>query len=290
MKSVKLDYYYGMEANQFAFYKIPKVLFTDPKFSKLSVEAKLLYGLMLDRMEVSCKNNWFDEHKRVFIIYTLEEACNSLNIGQTKMVKIMAELDTVKGVGLIEKRKQGQGKPTIIYVKNFVSQDTGKSAPENTQAIDEQKGTDTKPNNWKPVANPLVKTFIKRKSENITGDTEPLRDLIEHNNSSLEEGLEAKNTENSILDIQVVQDMPTLCTDDKSQTFTIQKSRLSQNETQDLSNSQTFAIQKSRLSKNVTLDFQNMKANNTNKNYTKENNKINLSVILITTHMKKMSK
>ena len=66
-----LDYYYGDQAEQFSFYRIPKVLFTDSRFKDISAEAKILYGLLLDRMSVSAKNGWLDEQGRVFIIFTM---------------------------------------------------------------------------------------------------------------------------------------------------------------------------------------------------------------------------
>ena len=81
----------------------------------------MLYGLMLDRMSLSMKNGWLDEENRVYIIYTLENIMEDLNCGKDKGVKILAELDTVKSIGLIERKKRGLGKPSIIFVKNFAS-------------------------------------------------------------------------------------------------------------------------------------------------------------------------
>lgn len=69
-----LDYYYGDQAEQFSFYRIPKLLFTDKRFKDLSAEAKILYGLLLDRMSLSAKNGWLDQEGRVYIVYTVEDA------------------------------------------------------------------------------------------------------------------------------------------------------------------------------------------------------------------------
>lgn len=124
MNNLGLDYFYGSEADQFSFYRLPKVLFTDKSFSKLSAEAKILYGLMLDRMSLSIKNGWIDKDNHVYIYFTLEDAMDMLNIGKDKGVKLFAELDAEKGCGLIKRKKQGLGKPTIIYVMNFVSSAT----------------------------------------------------------------------------------------------------------------------------------------------------------------------
>lgn len=114
------DYYYGAEAEQFVFYRIPKVLFTDKKFRDLSNDAKILYGLMLDRLGLSLKHGWFDGKNRAYIHYTLESIMEDLNCAREKCVKVLAELDSKKGIGLIEKKRQGLGKPDIIYVKNFM--------------------------------------------------------------------------------------------------------------------------------------------------------------------------
>ena len=115
------DYYYGDESNQFAFYRIPRQLITGEAFKKLSTDAKLLYGLLLDRMGLSAKNGWYDDMGRVFIYYTLDEIQEDLNCGHEKAVRLLAELDTgKKGFGLIERVKQGQGRPTKIYAKKNV--------------------------------------------------------------------------------------------------------------------------------------------------------------------------
>ena len=120
---VAFDYFHGYESEQFAFYRIPKVLLTDDYFKDLSSDAKVLYGLMLDRMSLSIKNNWIDEEDRVYIIFTLEQVMQYMNCGKDKGVKILAELDTGKGIGLIERVKRGLGKPAIIYVKSFLIKD-----------------------------------------------------------------------------------------------------------------------------------------------------------------------
>ena len=112
-----LDYFYGDEAEQYTFYRIPKVLFTAPGYRRIFSDAKILYGLMLDHMGLSVRNGWLDDLNRVFIYFTLEDALEYLCCGHTKAVSLFGELDKN---GLIERKKQGQGKPTIIYVKNFI--------------------------------------------------------------------------------------------------------------------------------------------------------------------------
>ena len=123
MQGIRFDYFHGMEAEQYSFYRIPKMLFTAECFRSLSCEAKVLYGLMLDRMGLSIKNRWIDEEDRVYIVFTVEETAELMNCGTQKAVKLMKELDTDKGIGLIEKKRLGMGKPNVIYVKNFMEKE-----------------------------------------------------------------------------------------------------------------------------------------------------------------------
>ncbi len=115
------DYFYGEESEQFSYYRIPRLLITGSQFKNLSTDAKLLYGLLLDRMGLSAKNGWHDTQGRVFIYYPLEEVEEDLNCGHGKAVKLMAELDSNTGIGLIERVRQGLFRPSIIYVKRFTS-------------------------------------------------------------------------------------------------------------------------------------------------------------------------
>ena len=120
-QEITFDYFYGSESEQFSYYRIPRLLVTGPQFRKLSTDAKLLYGLMLDRMGLSAKNGWYDENGKVFIYYAMSEIQCDLNCGHDKAIKMLAELDCGKGIGLIERIKQGQGKPARIYVKRFTT-------------------------------------------------------------------------------------------------------------------------------------------------------------------------
>lgn len=121
---IKFDYFYGKEANLYSFYRVPKLLFTEPMFKELSCEAKILYGLMLDRMSLSIKNAWFDAEGRAYIYFSIEEIAELLNCGKNKAVRSLQELVNDTGIGLIEKKRQGQGKANILYVKNFVLEDS----------------------------------------------------------------------------------------------------------------------------------------------------------------------
>ena len=114
------DYFYGQQSEQFSFYRIPKILFSQDKFWNVSTDAKLLYGILLDRMNLSARNGWLDEAGRVYIIFTIEEIKESLGCVEKKAVKLLDELE--KKAELIERKRQGLGKPNLIYVKNFISE------------------------------------------------------------------------------------------------------------------------------------------------------------------------
>ena len=123
-QNVTFSYFYGDEADMLTFYRIPKLLFTSEVFKALTTDAKVLYGLMLDRMTLSMKNKWFDSENRAYIYFSLEDVMELLNCKKNKAVKTIQELDGENGMGLIEKKRQGQGKPTIFYVKNFIINDS----------------------------------------------------------------------------------------------------------------------------------------------------------------------
>lgn len=111
------DYFYEEQSEQFAFYKVPKVLFVNQEFRELSSDAKLLYGLLLDRTSLSKRNNWLDKNGRVYVIYTNSGIQYSLGCSDKKATKLLVELENQ---GLIERKKRGLGKPDLIYVKNFI--------------------------------------------------------------------------------------------------------------------------------------------------------------------------
>ena len=110
---MKFDYFYKEQSDQFAFYRIPKVLITEEFFQELSIDAKLLYGLLLDRVSLSSNSGWFDKEGRVYVIYTIKSIMRDLHCGNKKAGRLMAELEKF---GLIERKSRGLGRPWTIYV------------------------------------------------------------------------------------------------------------------------------------------------------------------------------
>lgn len=177
------EYFYGNEVEQYMFYRIPQLLFTDDKFANISCEAKVLYGFLLDRCGLSKKRKWYDDNGRIYIFFKQEEVCEKLNIGTGKAVKIFSELENI---GLICRKKQGQGKPTKIYVLNFakeVSNEKVDDSEQKLQTSDENNETKVKTSKNRksenlPVAEnneTEVKTYENRKSKLTKNESQDLR-------------------------------------------------------------------------------------------------------------------
>ena len=165
MPKTEFDYYYGAESEQFSFVRVPRVLFTDKEhFDNLSNEAKLMYGLLLERMSLSRKNNQIDKHNRVYIIFPVEEIEESLDVGHEKALNLLKELDDQSGIGLVKKKRRGLGLPSILYV-NFIVK-----GEQNTDRVPTSRSTE---NEFREFG----KTDFK-KSENQTSEN-PKNRLLE---------------------------------------------------------------------------------------------------------------
>ena len=135
------EYFYGQQAESYTFYRIPKVMFTEERFKNLSCEAKVLYGLMLDRMSLSTKNGWMDEEGRVYIVFPLIDIRELIKCSKQTAVNLVHELDTEQGIGLIEKCRPGLGKANVFYVKNFMSPIEEKRDSDNINTANKEEET-----------------------------------------------------------------------------------------------------------------------------------------------------
>lgn len=117
------NYYYGSQADQFSFIRIPKILLVGERFKMLSIQSKMLYGVLLDRMSLSMKNGWFDKENRVYIIYKISDIQEDLGFSKKKSMDYLNELEKF---GLVEKKRRGLGLPSILYVKSFMLEDDKK--------------------------------------------------------------------------------------------------------------------------------------------------------------------
>ncbi len=202
MQELQFDYYRGMEAEQYTFYRIPKVLFTAECFKALSCEAKVLYGLLLDRMSLSIKNRWFDEEDRVYIIFTVEDVMELLNCSRQKAIKNLAELDSEKGIGLIEKKRLGLGKPNVIYVKNFII----KESPEQEEKEPENAGNTQKYENHtsRSMENELPevpKSYFKEYENQTSGSMKNRLLEVPESNFKKCENHTSRSMENRLLEV-----------------------------------------------------------------------------------------
>ena len=201
----QFDYYYGGEAEQFSFLRIPKILIKEDIYKSLSDSAKILYSLMLDRMSLSIKNGWVDSQNRVFIIYLCADIEEDLNCGNKKVSRLVGELTDI---GLIEKKRRGQGRPDLIYVKNFVqkkdlSSFRGEeiSNMESDESIDISENTDmtfqeVSKRHFKKCQNDIsrsVKTTFqevsKRHSKKCQNDTQNNTDINNTNMSNINQSI-----------------------------------------------------------------------------------------------------
>ena len=149
---MEFNYYYGSEGDQFTFIRIPKVMLTEGIFSSLSLQAKVLYGVLLDRMSLSRKNGWLDKENKVYIIYQINEIQENLGFSKKKAIDYLAELEKF---GLVEKKRRGLGLPSILYIKSFLEK--------NSRSID--KGTSDKTISEDKKENSIIEARITGKME-----------------------------------------------------------------------------------------------------------------------------
>ena len=164
------DYFYGQEADMFSFYRIPRIIIKDAHFAGLSSDAKILYGLALDRMSMSVKNGWQDENDRTFTFYTVENVMEDLNCSRKKAISFRKELEDF---GLIERIRRGQGKPDLIYVKNFL----GIHRVKNEDDFDSEMDNKAKKTDKKSASNPhkhseVPKLHFKKCQNDTSRDVE----------------------------------------------------------------------------------------------------------------------
>ena len=181
------EYYYGKQADQYNFIKVPKLLVHDDAFTELSVDAKMLYGLLLDRMNLSMKNGWLDEQNRVYIIYQIKDIMSDMNMARATAVKYLQEL---VDFGLVEKKKRGLGLPNILYVKSFLVE---KNNLEQEKALEEigENMPET------PINTQKFKNYTSRSSKNEIKEVQKLN-FKEFNNYT---------SESSKVELQEVQEL-----------------------------------------------------------------------------------
>jgi len=193
----------------FNYTQLPDELFTVELFKDLSLHAKVLYSFMLRRISLSKENSWFDEDGDVFIYYRTDEIMDKFNCSNKTASKIMAELEEI---GLIEKKRQGQGKPDIIYVNKFSALEEkqeqsngGGEEPQYTSANQEQfypeeEQTEGESANCSEVKNVHFKKCKNYTSKNVKNTSLEVKKLhANYKDNNYKEKLSSTTTEQDIL-------------------------------------------------------------------------------------------
>ena len=196
------QYYYGSDAENFNFFRLPKKLIRDKQFRTISSDAKILYGLLLDRMTLSQKNGWLDEEGRIYIIYTIEDIAEELYCSKRKAIQLMNELDIKDGIGLIRRKRQGMGRPNLIYVMNFNSSEEAVAGSEDSNLEGKnEENNQRRSTAFQEVQKRAPQEVQKRAQQNDTDmkDTEYIYNNLSIYLSETERGLMDRNTVIKIL-------------------------------------------------------------------------------------------
>lgn len=280
MNDIIFDYYRGVEAEQYSFYRIPKMLFTDTIFQDLSCEAKVLYGLMLDRMSLSLKNHWMDEEERVYIIFTVNNICDLMNCGTQKAVRLLKELDVKTGIGLIEKKRLGLGKPNVIYVKNFMIKDEEGEKQQTEQKQSRIVEIEELQDKRQKFLNDENHNSGMMKMENQAVSETQLKNSENHNserkNSENPLDYEAKSKEFGKNQEKIIEQKDSIASDAQFKNSENHNSRVVKITNQEFSRSQIKNDENhnSEVVKNNILEFSKSQSNKTNINKTDNNQSI----------------
>ena len=117
---MKLDYHYGKQALQYAMVEIPLLMFIDDAFEPLSLETKVVYGILLQRIRLANRNGWRDEDGKLYVIYPLEQMHKDIGLSTRTISDSLKQLEDL---GIVDICVRGQGKPNLYYVKNFIYKD-----------------------------------------------------------------------------------------------------------------------------------------------------------------------
>ena len=95
------------------FYQLPKYLFEDAYFKKMSAEAKIMYALLKDRFELSIQNEWVDKNNNIYFIFSNKHLCEYLGYAEQKIIKLKKEL---VNFNLLTQERVGLNKPNRLYL------------------------------------------------------------------------------------------------------------------------------------------------------------------------------
>ena len=165
---MRFEYFNGRDPVADSYMNIPKCFNSDPVLNHVSINARYVYGMMLDRMKVSAMNNMVDKEGKTYIYYDWEEIAKATNISKNTVYKVFDELDTVNGVGLIERVKMGQGRQSRIYVMRIVEAERDTSLDEYETQIREKA---QKIKTWDSSKNEQVSECQELRTGETEGET-----------------------------------------------------------------------------------------------------------------------
>lgn len=164
----ELNFYKINEIDNFQFFQLPKALFTSEKYRDLVDGAKIMYSILLDRMNLSKKNKWA-KNGNIYIIYRREDIAEYLNLSYRTVTRYF---NMLRKFNLVKEKRQGLNRPNLIFVlKPSIEKDEFENGKDNLTYSDETKCQDT---NWTIGATPISNTNISNteKNNNNTGTEE----------------------------------------------------------------------------------------------------------------------
>ena len=171
-QTYQFPFHFGQEAESYTFYRVPKILFTAEIFDHLSTDSKLLYGILLDRMQLSVRNQWIDDDGKVFIFFPQQNIMDALTCGNKKAGQLLAELDDKNGIGLISRVHQGLGRPDRIYVHKCIVPDMAVRGSSDIGMENSSVGTENSPGGIENTPPDMLKGHVQRCQNDMSRDVE----------------------------------------------------------------------------------------------------------------------
>lgn len=112
---------------------IPKALFFDKRYEDLSVDAKILYSLLLDRKEMAVRNGWIDRYGAVYVLYSREEMEKHLNVPAARVERALAQLEAHDQ--MVAVARPYKGRADQIYVRDITAEQIIEQEKENIRYL-----------------------------------------------------------------------------------------------------------------------------------------------------------
>ena len=197
------------------FYQLPKYLFEDAYFKKMSAEAKIMYALLKDRFELSIQNEWVDKNNNIYFIFSNKHLCEYLGYAEQKIIKLKKELISFN---LLTQERVGLNKPNRLYLlkpnydikasrtkelpnSQFQNNEFGSSRTVNLsgQELPNSQSNDTENNDT---------DYIKTESNDTNDLNDTTSNISTTNNHSNHSNYQKNKFNNDALKFQVLEELP----------------------------------------------------------------------------------